>query len=718
MSSNLCANGEVLQKGASSWSCVAGGAPTNADYLVGTANGSLSAEIVVGTSPGGELGNTWASPTLDDSVAVTSWNLTTPTITTSATVSNGGTIGQAAGPLITFDDTANELEISGGNVGIGTTAPLSKLHIIGAQYDTQNRGNILSQDDAAVAANIGGGVLFGGNYTGTTKTIWASVSGLKESATDGEYGGFLAFYTRLHGASNQEKMRITSTGNVGIGTTTPASHLQIDGNISASAWTTNGIAFDSNAATYTDTSTAAAGTVTVRTANSFGAPTFASTNAITVTDAFTLYVPKPIAGTNTTITRANSAYFEGNVGIGTTGPLALLEVSGGASAGVIAIREASGSGTNNATFTVPALAADTDYTLPTTDGDASQFLQTDGAGALTWATSAGSGDITAVGDTASGAAFNALNTGTTLTFSNATSGTIALTPVTGALGTVTLSLPAATDTLVGKATTDTLTNKTLVAANNVIEADTVITNANLTGEVTSVGNAAVLGSFASASLLTALTNETGTGVAVFGTDPAITAPAVSGTPNAAGELGYNTTQAMQTTYGGITAVVAPIHGTIATGVGTQTLTNSVSTDQDFTSMYTFPANSIYTNKVYRVIVFIESVSGTSTVTYTTYLKLGSTKVYTHQGTIDLTNGRTRNITHSYLIMGRDAAGASANVSTSAVGLSLEAGQANSTNQPVALATNGTLTVNFGITYSGTGSTETMEQQGFIIEELN
>lgn len=41
------------------------GAPTDADYLVGTANAGLSAEIVVGTSPGGELGGTWASPTVD-----------------------------------------------------------------------------------------------------------------------------------------------------------------------------------------------------------------------------------------------------------------------------------------------------------------------------------------------------------------------------------------------------------------------------------------------------------------------------------------------------------------------------------------------------------------------------------------------------------------------------------------------------------------------------
>jgi hypothetical protein len=41
------------------------GAPASADYLVGTASGSLSAEIVVGTTPGGELGGTWASPTVD-----------------------------------------------------------------------------------------------------------------------------------------------------------------------------------------------------------------------------------------------------------------------------------------------------------------------------------------------------------------------------------------------------------------------------------------------------------------------------------------------------------------------------------------------------------------------------------------------------------------------------------------------------------------------------
>jgi hypothetical protein len=41
------------------------GGVIDADYLVGTVHAGLSAEIVVGTSPGGELGGTWASPTVD-----------------------------------------------------------------------------------------------------------------------------------------------------------------------------------------------------------------------------------------------------------------------------------------------------------------------------------------------------------------------------------------------------------------------------------------------------------------------------------------------------------------------------------------------------------------------------------------------------------------------------------------------------------------------------
>jgi hypothetical protein len=51
--------------GAAVWVSVTDFAPTGVDYLVGTASSALSAEIVVGTTPGGELGGTWASPTVD-----------------------------------------------------------------------------------------------------------------------------------------------------------------------------------------------------------------------------------------------------------------------------------------------------------------------------------------------------------------------------------------------------------------------------------------------------------------------------------------------------------------------------------------------------------------------------------------------------------------------------------------------------------------------------
>lgn len=52
-------------------------------------------------------------------------------------------------------------------------------------------------------------------------------------------------------------------------------------------------------------------------------------------------------------------------------------------------------------------------------------------------------------------------------------------------------------------------------------ASTVTTNANLTGKITSVGNATSLGSFTSLELKTALSDETGSGAAVFGTSPTI-----------------------------------------------------------------------------------------------------------------------------------------------------------------------------------------------------
>ena len=65
-----------------------------------------------------------------------------------------------------------------------------------------------------------------------------------------------------------------------------------------------------------------------------------------------------------------------------------------------------------------------------------------------------------------------------------------------------------------------------------LTAGNVTTNANLTGAVTSSGNATSLGSFSSANLLAALTDETGTGSAVFATSPTLVTP-ILGTPTSA-----------------------------------------------------------------------------------------------------------------------------------------------------------------------------------------
>ena len=67
-----------------------------------------------------------------------------------------------------------------------------------------------------------------------------------------------------------------------------------------------------------------------------------------------------------------------------------------------------------------------------------------------------------------------------------------------------------------------MTNVTGTASG--LTAGNVTTNANLTGHITSVGNAAVLGSFTSAQLLAALTDETGSGSAVFATSPTLVTP--------------------------------------------------------------------------------------------------------------------------------------------------------------------------------------------------
>ncbi len=114
-------------------------------------------------------------------------------------------------------------------------------------------------------------------------------------------------------------------------------------------------------------------------------------------------------------------------------------------------------------------------TLPGSCSAGEVFLDTDATSGQRWyacesgifvlqgGSGSGSGDVTDVGDCTTGACFSASGSGTSQVFRNATSGTITVTPVAGALGTRTLSLPASTGTLA--ITSGNVATSTALAAN-------------------------------------------------------------------------------------------------------------------------------------------------------------------------------------------------------------------------------------------------------------
>jgi hypothetical protein len=157
-------------------------------------------------------------------------------------VSSGTGNGALAGALYTYTDNNKAFQhihagtplftiLSTGNVGIGTTAPDSKLHVEVGNATAYTPANTLVSGQTARISNTDGtsgvsaNLLFvakgagGGNGLG-------SISGVNTGV------GSLAFtFGTRHASSNvTERMRITSDGNVVIGATTTTNKFEVAGN--------------------------------------------------------------------------------------------------------------------------------------------------------------------------------------------------------------------------------------------------------------------------------------------------------------------------------------------------------------------------------------------------------------------------------------------------------------------------------------------------------
>jgi len=148
----------------------------------------------------------------------------TPSITNSGDT-NTGIFFPAADTIAFAEGGAEAMRVdSSGNVGIGTTSPSTYGKFVtyssGGYGAINSSGQILSYQLLDVAT--AGGRLTGGSSQGYLGDIGI------EQTTTGAKGGYIRFNTAPSGTNTStERMRINSSGNVGIGTSSPRSGLEI-----------------------------------------------------------------------------------------------------------------------------------------------------------------------------------------------------------------------------------------------------------------------------------------------------------------------------------------------------------------------------------------------------------------------------------------------------------------------------------------------------------
>ena len=196
------------------------------DFLVGTATGTLSGEIVAGTAPGGSLGGTWASPTIDDLFLLNTGDIGGGTYTFTGNVSTLGNVGIGnTNPLVLLDTgtspNAGLKVLASGYTGIGTTEPGATLHL-----RASNAGAVTDHSSAVLILEKGANPILqfqSANTQSAVGIVWGDPE-------DNDVGRIVYDHTTnkfsLWTAGSQN-MVLDSSGNVGIGTTNPTGSFQV-----------------------------------------------------------------------------------------------------------------------------------------------------------------------------------------------------------------------------------------------------------------------------------------------------------------------------------------------------------------------------------------------------------------------------------------------------------------------------------------------------------